>query len=119
MITENLDLATLNGSAIHLNIKPFQYKDGRNPRLPRKRSDGYNLREDINLFFSLVFHELDVFSTINKFNVDITINCANDRLGKADLDNYSKAILDGITTSKKIWNDDKQIDILNPLAELN
>ena len=33
-------------------------------------------------------------------------------LGTADLDNYCKAILDGITHTEKIWMDDKQVNEL-------
>ena len=57
--------------------------------------------------------QISFFSKTDKFKVNIEVACGKDRLGKADLDNYSKAILDGITKSKKIWNDDKQIDDLH------
>lgn len=33
-----------------------------------------------------------------------------DSLGGADLDNYCKALLDGITQCKKFWKDDRQVD---------
>jgi Holliday junction resolvase len=112
MVVDNIEAARVESSIITLNIRPFSYKDKRRPRLPRKQSKGYDLLSDINNYFSIVFKELNAFSRVNKFKVNIIVSCGKDRLGTADLDNYSKAILDGITFTKKIWNDDKQIDEL-------
>ena len=50
---------------------------------------------------------------IDRFSIDIFVYKGNDKLGGGDLDNYCKAILDGITSTKKIWKDDKQVDNIN------
>ncbi|MDT0295881.1 RusA family crossover junction endodeoxyribonuclease [Mesonia ostreae] len=112
MILDNLEIASTENSVIKIKVNPFIYQDGKNPRLPRKQSKGYTLTSDTNSFFSTVLSQINISSKITKFKVHIIINCGKDKLGKADLDNYSKAILDGITSSRKIWNDDKQIDEL-------
>ena len=50
----------------------------------------------------------------SRFRVKIFVyNGSNDKLGCGDLDNYSKAILDIITKTNRIWKDDKQVDELN------
>lgn len=52
------------------------------------------------------------------FRVDILVyKGEQDNLGKGDLDNYSKAILDIITESKTIWKDDKQVDELHVIRK--
>ena len=113
MNVNNLKVAYLEKSIVIIEISPFNYIDGKKPRLPRKQSKGYNLISDTTLYFETVLKQISFFSKTDKFKVNIEVACGKDRLGKADLDNYSKAILDGITKSKKIWNDDKQIDDLH------
>ena len=96
---------------IKMEILPFKYLDWAKTRLPRKSSKGYDLKNDTNLYFKMALHNHN--STIDdhsKFDVTIRVICGRDKLGKADLDNYCKAILDGITNTKKIWKDDKQVD---------
>lgn len=95
-----------------LEIKPFIYLDGRNPRLPRKSSKGYDLKEDIKFYFSNVFYKIKTEVQVYKFAIEIIVYNGKDKLGKADLDNYCKAILDGITHTQKVWKDDKQVDEL-------
>jgi Holliday junction resolvase RusA-like endonuclease len=105
--------ANYNNGIIEVQIIPFTYVDGRKPRLPRKSSKGYKLNENIKEFFEYSFSDLIAINRKDlKFKVEIVVNCGNDKLGKADLDNYCKAILDGITSTKKIWLDDKQIDFI-------
>ncbi|MBK7215162.1 MAG: RusA family crossover junction endodeoxyribonuclease [Bacteroidales bacterium] len=101
-----------NKDEVKIIIDPFIYKDGRKPRLPRKQSKGYILQKDTNLFFAEIFSDYSVELSKSKFAIKITITRGNDRLGGGDLDNYSKAILDGITCSKKIWIDDSSVDHL-------
>ena len=112
MKLQNLKLSYFEDNSLIIEIQPFIYET-KNPRLPRKRSDGYNLISDTEIFFKTVLENLNNYQSICKFKVKINIFCGNDKLGKADLDNYSKAILDGITKTKKVWFDDKQIDNLH------
>ena len=112
MNTCNLKKAYFQDSILALEVLPFIYLDGRRPRLPRKQSKGYNLIEDTKIFFDNILRDVDILS-YSRYKVTINVNCGKDGLGKADLDNYSKAILDGISNSKKIWYDDKQIDDLH------
>ncbi len=93
-----------------LKIEPFEYLDGRKPRLPRKSSKNYDLSKDINFYFHSVFTNLDTEATNCKFKVEIKVRNGLDRLGSADLDNYCKAILDGVTNTQKVWKDDRQVD---------
>ncbi|MCD4834225.1 MAG: RusA family crossover junction endodeoxyribonuclease [Bacteroidales bacterium] len=105
--------AKKENNTIFLLISPFIYKDGRKPRLPRIRSDGYNLKEDTTSFFDYAFSDLEnVNCKSKKYSVEIIVYRGSDRLGSADLDNYTKVILDGITHSSKVWKDDKQVDKL-------
>ena len=106
-------LATFEKGRITILVSPFKYKDGRNPRLPRKRSNNYRLQKDTNDFFHFSLEKIKL-ETISKriFKVIILVYKGKDRLGSGDLDNYSKAILDGITKTNKLWKDDKQIDKL-------
>ena len=113
MNISNLKTAYWDNSTLIIELSPFIYLDNRNPRLPRKQSRGYNLIADTDLYFMTILKCINTFSHTNKYKVQIEVICGKDRLGKADLDNYSKAILDGITKSKKIWGDDKQIDDLH------
>lgn len=108
----NLEVPVYENNILHIVIMPFIYLDGRKPRLPRKQSNGYKLIEDTKLFFNTVLSELtnNFDSENDKFEVFIKVNKGKDKLGSADLDNYCKAILDGITSTKKVWKDDKQID---------
>ena len=112
-----LNLARFSGARFHseifdLKIEPFEYLDGRKPRLPRKNSKNYKLRTDTKFYFAYVFQKLKTKSSTGKFKVDIKVFNGKDRLGSADLDNYCKAILDGVTSTKKVWKDDKQVDEL-------
>lgn len=95
-----------------LRIHPFEYLDHRNPRLPRKSSRGYNLGSDVQYYFNHVFSEIKTEPLSSKFKVRIIVRHGNDGLGGADLDNYCKAILDGVTATQKVWWDDKQVDEL-------
>ena len=96
-----------------LKILPIIYADNRKPRLPRKSSKQTNLQKDTNFVFEQSFkdltHEPDETA---RYKVNIMIYKSNDKLGGGDLDNYCKAILDGITSTKKVWKDDKQVDEL-------
>jgi len=102
---------TEKGGSIVLTIQPFEY-DGGNPRLPRKRSDGYDLKGDTQRCFADALKHLNV-DTSQRYTVEIHVHQGSDGLGGADLDNYSKAILDGVTSTKRIWADDKQVDELH------
>lgn len=108
----NLEVPVCENNVLNIVIKPFIYLDGRKPRLPRKQSNGYKLIEDTKLFFKTILSELtnNFDSENDKFEVFIKVNKGKDKLGSADLDNYCKAILDGITSTNKVWKDDKQID---------
>lgn len=106
-------VAKFQSETFNLRIDPFEYLDGRNPRLPRKNSTKYKLRADTKFYFEYVFQKLKTKPVTTKYKVDITVYNGKDRLGGADLDNYCKAILDGVTATKKVWKDDKQVDELN------
>ena len=108
----NLEVPVCENNVLNIVIKPFIYLDGRKPRLPRKQSNGYKLIDDTKLFFKTILSELtnNFDSENDKFEVFIKVNKGKDKLGSADLDNYCKAILDGITSTNKVWKDDKQID---------
>jgi Holliday junction resolvase RusA-like endonuclease len=105
--------AKFQSEIFQLRIEPFEYLDGRNPRLPRKNSTKYKLRTDTKFYFMYVFQNLKTMPGTAKYKVEIIIYNGKDRLGGADLDNYCKAILDGVTATKKVWKDDKQVDELN------
>jgi len=102
--------ADFKAETFHLKIEPFEYLDGRKPRLPRKSSKKYELRTDTKFYFDCVFKHIDTIHQAAKFKVEINVFTGNDRLGHADLDNYCKAILDGVTATKKIWVDDRHVD---------
>jgi len=95
-----------------LKILPITYTDDkRNPRLPRKHSKQTNLQIDTNHIFQHAFFSLKSnFDTKGRYKVDIKVYKSNDGLGRGDLDNYCKAILDAITSTKKVWKDDQQVD---------
>jgi len=100
---------------LFLKILPITYTDSkRNPRLPRKHSNQTNLQVDTNHIFRHCFAALkgDV-DLAARYKVDIKVFKANDKLGGGDLDNYCKAILDGVTSTQKVWRDDKQVDELS------
>ena len=69
--------------------------------------------KDTAFCFDYSFKQIQDYSGTAKFSVDVQVNCGTDRLGAADLDNYCKAILDGITATAKIWRDDRQVDALS------
>ncbi|WP_297332727.1 RusA family crossover junction endodeoxyribonuclease [Flavobacterium sp.] len=102
----------LNSKSFEFKLYPFEYLDGRKPRLPRKSSKGYNLISDTNFCLAKVFSTINSLATKNRFKVQIIVYNGSDRLGKADLDNYCKIILDGITHTGKVWQDDRQVDEL-------
>ena len=106
-------VAKFQSETFHLKIEPFEYLDGRKPRLPRKNSTKYKLRADTKFYFEYVFQKLKTKSSTAKYKVDIVVFNGQDRLGGAELDNYCKAILDGVIATKKVWKDDKQVDELN------
>lgn len=112
LLKDNWKYVEFRDECFMLSIQPFKYDDGRKPRLPRKKSDGYQLIKDVENYFCYVFNQLSTPATNERFKVSIIIKCGKDKLGKADLDNYCKAIFDGITCTKKVWKDDKQIDEL-------
>jgi len=105
-------VAKFQSEIFYLRIEPFEYLDGRNPRLPRKNSTRYKLRADTKFYFEYVFQKLKTTPGTTKYKVEIVVYNGLDRLGGADLDNYCKAILDGVTATKKVWIDDKQVDEL-------
>jgi len=108
-----VNIVTLQENEVHyLKILPIQYGDLiRNPRLPRKHSKQTNLQADTNHVFKYSFSEIcNQLNRTSRYKVEIEVFKANDGLGGGDLDNYCKAILDGITATKKIWWDDKQVD---------
>jgi Holliday junction resolvase RusA-like endonuclease len=109
---DNWKSAVLKDNCFRLTIHPFQYNDGRKPRLPRKRSTDYKLTNDVEYFFRHVFSPFQRIPSNGKFKIEVTVHCGKDGLGKADLDNYCKAIFDGITKTEIVWIDDKQIDEL-------
>jgi Holliday junction resolvase RusA-like endonuclease len=108
--TKNFKPVKYENNVFHVDIKPFEYLNGNNPRLPRKNSKHYDLKSDLKTFFSSVFLNIDTKANKAKYSVSITVFNGIDRLGGADLDNYCKALLDGITFTKKVWIDDKQVD---------
>ncbi len=112
LIKDSWKMATIKNNCFHLQIVPFEYNDGRKPRLPRKHSDNHQLQKDVEYYFTHVFKDVTSPVSTGKFRIELIVLCGQDRLGTADLDNYCKAILDGITKTRKIWNDDKQIDEL-------
>ncbi len=112
-----LNFAVINNGKVHLTIHPYQYTDGRNPRLPRKSSKSYKLMKDTAFCFDHSFKQIQSYSATAKFSVIIKVSCGKDRLGAADLDNYCKAILDGITATAKVWKDDRQVDALSITRE--
>ena len=107
-----LNFAESNNGIVQLTIHPYQYTDGRNPRLPRKSSKRYTLMKDTAFCFDYSFKRIQNYSNSAKFSVKIKVSCGKDRLGAADLDNYCKAILDGITATQKVWKDDRQVDAI-------
>lgn len=100
---------------------PFSYDD-KSPRLPRKQSTGYDLQDDTDSFFKeRICPTLpqDAGLRDGRFAVLITVFIANDGLGRADLDNYAKTILDAITNSACLWKNDSQVDFLNVNREVS
>ncbi|HMI79002.1 MAG TPA: RusA family crossover junction endodeoxyribonuclease, partial [Ferruginibacter sp.] len=100
------------GGSLFLKILPITYSDNkRNPRLPRKASKQTNLQKDTNHIFQHAFSSLKTtLDSVGRYKIDIKVYKSNDKLGGGDLDNYCKAILDGITSTRMIWVDDKQVD---------
>ena len=98
-------------NVLFLKIMPITYTDKRNPRLPRKQSKQTDLQGDTNHIFQHSFAQIksDLSST-KRYKVDIKVYKSNDKLGGGDLDNYCKSLLDAITSTKKVWKDDKQVD---------
>ena len=94
-----------------VKIEPFKYQNGKY-RLPRKSSKSYDMVPDIQYAFGKMFEcVINELSHNSKFKVCIIVyNGSLDRLGGADLDNYCKAILDGVTSTNKVWKDDRQVD---------
>jgi len=109
---KNINIVTIqNDGALSLKIFPIIYNDNRNPRLPRKHSKQTNLQIDTNYIFRHAFNDINInLDKTSRFRVNIIIHKCNDSLGSGDLDNYCKAILDAITSTKKIWYDDRQVD---------
>ena len=91
-------------------IHPFQYLDGRPSRLPRRTSPQHKLSVDTAFYFQHVLRDVQTVADKSRYTAELKVKCGMDGLGKADLDNYCKAVLDGITSTKKIWIDDKQVD---------
>jgi len=103
---------TIEDGEIIIPIDPFIYFDHEKQRLPRKHSKHFDLQRDTNHFLSFVLSDFEWAPDSSKYMVQISVTKGNDTLGAGDLDNYSKAILDGITHSRKIWKDDGQVDHL-------
>ncbi len=113
----NLDVSkfrqpTFEDDEIIIPIDPFTYLDHNKSRLPRKHSKHFDLQRDTNYFFSYTLSDYKGTPDSSKYMVHISVTKGDDTLGTGDLDNYSKAILDGITNSRKIWKDDGQVDHL-------
>jgi Holliday junction resolvase RusA-like endonuclease len=109
----NIGLVIQKHNHWNWRIHPITYQDDRNPRLPRKQSKQTDLQHDTNFLFKHAFEKINSkANAFNRYEVSIKLFRANDKLGKGDLDNYCKAILDGITSTGKIWLDDKQVDSL-------
>jgi hypothetical protein len=104
--------ANITNNKITLKVAPFKYNDGRLPRLPRKSSKKYTLMKDTRFCFMYSFRNINRESNKSKYKVEIQVACGSDRLSNADLDNYCKAILDGMTSTKKVWLDDRRVDEL-------
>ena len=109
---KKINQANVNGKIISFEIFPFHYTNDKNPRLPRKTSTNYNLRADTKYCFYHAFKKIKRNADNSKYKVKMIVNNGTDRLGGADLDNYCKTILDGITSTQKIWIDDRQVDEL-------
>lgn len=103
---------SMEDGEIIIPIDPFIYLDNEKQRLPRKHSKHFDLQRDTNHFLSSVLSDLKLVPDSSKYMVQISVTKGNDTLGTGDLDNYSKAILDGITHSRMIWKDDGQVDHL-------
>ena len=98
----------------------FQCADGRRPRLPRTQSTGYDLKADAERFFrGHICPTLARRDETNQFAVLITVFKADDRLGRADLDNYATPLLNAVTASECVWKDDRQVDLLNVNREVS
>jgi Endodeoxyribonuclease RusA len=98
---------------ILLRILPMQYLDGRNPRLPRRSAPNYpTLRKDTAFCVGHSCRSMQRNADTPRYRISIVVYEANDGLGGADLDNYCKPVLDAITSTVKVWKDDKQIDEL-------
>ena len=103
--------ATQTAKGFEFTINSFKYSDGRTPRLPRNTSTAYEIRKDTKFYFERALTRVKSnVDSISKFSVEIIVNNGTDRLGSGDLDNYCKPLLDGITSTQKIWRDDKQVD---------
>jgi hypothetical protein len=101
-------------------ILPFKYSDGREPRLPRSQSNGYDLKGDTERFFrEHICPTLVGRDETSRFAVLTTVFKADDGLGSADLDNYATPLLNAITASGCVWKDDSQVDLLNVNREVS
>lgn len=106
----NYKIIENSSRVFELNLFPFNYHDGRNPRLPKKRSKKYDLQKNAFEVFSQVMHNSKMKCSKSRFSVEILINSGNDRLGNADLDNYCKGILDAIEKTQEFFLNDSQVD---------
>lgn len=100
-------------------IEPIQVNKSDKYRLPKK---------GVRIFPFLKQHVVDKILSENflpekydaesRFFIKIIVYVGKkDKLGKGDLDNYSKAILDIITKTNRVWKDDKQVDELHVIRK--
>ncbi|CCZ07398.1 RusA family crossover junction endodeoxyribonuclease [uncultured Culturomica sp.] len=102
----------VSGNSYQVKILPFCYKGEKKKRLPRKSSRYYNLRHDVIKYFKVISEGVtkEISDDQGRYRVDIEVYKGKDTLGGADLDNYCKALLDGVTRCEKFWKDDSQVD---------
>ena len=104
-----------------IHIEPIKVNNSDKHRLPKKGVRIIpSLQKDVvkKLLAENILPEKS--NPQSRFCVKIIVyNGSDDKLGCGDLDNYSKAILDIITKTNRVWKDDKQVDELNIIRKYN